>query len=206
MPLPRFDKLPEERRRGILDAALDGFAADGYANASYNRILAAAGLSKGAMYYYFADKEDLYLTVLEHALDGLGGIEPPAAAAGADGFWAHVAQAYDAALAQARRDPRVVRMLHAMAADMATLMDSPRMATLLEACRGWFAAALANGRASRAVRRDLDDAMLVDLVFAIGEFADRTMLARGELDSDAGARRARERGVDLIRRVLQPAA
>ena len=34
----------------------------------YNRIIERAGISKGAMYYYFADKDDLFRTVLDAAL------------------------------------------------------------------------------------------------------------------------------------------
>ena len=64
MPRPRFDKLPPERQATILDAATVEFATAGYENASLNRIIERAELSKGATYYYFDGKEDLYLTVL----------------------------------------------------------------------------------------------------------------------------------------------
>ena len=65
MPRPRFLKLDEGRRSSILEAAKREFADAGFDGASYNRIIARAGLSKGAMYYYFDDKLDLYVTVLE---------------------------------------------------------------------------------------------------------------------------------------------
>ena len=35
--------------------------AHGFENASLNRIIKKAGISKGAMYYYFDDKMDLYI-------------------------------------------------------------------------------------------------------------------------------------------------
>ncbi len=90
VPLPRFAKLPEERRAAILDAARTEFAEHGFASASYNRIIAATGISKGAMYYYFVDKTDLYLAVLEDVLDR---VETQARAMGPltadteDAFW-----------------------------------------------------------------------------------------------------------------------
>jgi AcrR family transcriptional regulator len=49
----------------LLDAAAQEFAAHGYDDASVNRILLAAGFSKGAFYYYFDDKPDLAAAVLE---------------------------------------------------------------------------------------------------------------------------------------------
>ena len=68
MPLPRFDKLDDPRKRAILAAAAEELAERGFAGASYNRIIERAGISKGAMYYYFADKDDLYRTVLQAAI------------------------------------------------------------------------------------------------------------------------------------------
>jgi len=62
VPLPRFQNLDETRRRAILAAAAEEFGERGFAQASYNRIIERAGISKGAMYYYFADKDDLYRT------------------------------------------------------------------------------------------------------------------------------------------------
>ena len=56
MPRPRIARLAEDKRTRILEAAAKEFAAAGYENASLNRILEHAGLSKGAAYYYFDDK------------------------------------------------------------------------------------------------------------------------------------------------------
>ncbi len=66
MPLPRFDRMPEEKKNQILEAAAQEFAAHGYEKAVMNRILERAGISKGAAYYYFEDKADLIATVIRH--------------------------------------------------------------------------------------------------------------------------------------------
>jgi AcrR family transcriptional regulator len=57
----------EETRRRILDAALAEFARRGYANVTVEEIADAAGVTKGAVYYWFADKDDLGRD-LQHAL------------------------------------------------------------------------------------------------------------------------------------------
>ena len=67
MPRKRFADLEDGRRERILTAAAEEFAGRGYEAASVNRIIAAAGISKGSLYYYFDDKEDLFITVVEHA-------------------------------------------------------------------------------------------------------------------------------------------
>jgi AcrR family transcriptional regulator len=61
MPRPRWATLEPERRTAILDVAAAEFAAHGFTDASYNRIIQRAGISKGAMYYYFDDQEDLFV-------------------------------------------------------------------------------------------------------------------------------------------------
>jgi AcrR family transcriptional regulator len=46
-------------REQLLKAALDVFSEQGYAAASVDEIAARAGVTKGAVYYWFRDKEDL---------------------------------------------------------------------------------------------------------------------------------------------------
>lgn len=62
---PAFEKIAPEKRRRILDAAVAEFAARGLAQANINVIARNAGVSIGAMYNYFAAKEDLLLTVVD---------------------------------------------------------------------------------------------------------------------------------------------
>ena len=68
MPFARFEKLAPEKREQLLDVAAREFARDGYADASINRILEAAQMSKGAAYYDFEDKADLFCTVVRYAI------------------------------------------------------------------------------------------------------------------------------------------
>jgi AcrR family transcriptional regulator len=48
----------------LLKAALDVFSEQGYATASVDEIAARAGVTKGAVYYWFRDKEDLATDLL----------------------------------------------------------------------------------------------------------------------------------------------
>lgn len=52
----------------VLRAALDLFAAQGYANTSVQQIVAAAGVTKGALYHYFTSKDDLLFAIYERLL------------------------------------------------------------------------------------------------------------------------------------------
>ena len=55
----------EETRDGILAAAARVFAARGFHGASLDAIADDAGFSRGAVYYNFADKEELFLELLD---------------------------------------------------------------------------------------------------------------------------------------------
>jgi len=52
-----------------LQAALDEFYARGYDGASTNRMIQAAGVSKGILFHHFTDKKTLYLSVVDDCLD-----------------------------------------------------------------------------------------------------------------------------------------
>ena len=62
MPLARFETLDESLKGKILDVSKQEFATHGYEEASYNKIIQKIGISKGSMYYYFENKEDLFIT------------------------------------------------------------------------------------------------------------------------------------------------
>lgn len=65
MPKPLFFALKEEKRAAVLQAALAEFAAFGYGGSSTNRIVRAAGISKGSLFQYFDSKEELYFYLLD---------------------------------------------------------------------------------------------------------------------------------------------
>lgn len=56
-----------ERKNELIEAALDEFSIHSYRNASLNKIIKNAGISKGTFYYHFEDKKTLYLFLHETA-------------------------------------------------------------------------------------------------------------------------------------------
>jgi AcrR family transcriptional regulator len=62
---------PERTRARILDAATREFARFGLGGARVDRIAARAGANKRMLYYYYGDKDGLFLAVLEHAYEGI---------------------------------------------------------------------------------------------------------------------------------------
>lgn len=64
-----FHTLPEEKQLAIINAAIEVFAKNEYKRASTDLIAAKAGISKGLLFYYFHDKQALYLYVYQYAAD-----------------------------------------------------------------------------------------------------------------------------------------
>src|SRR5262245_29790258 len=60
-----------ERRDAILDAALEEFAAKGFAAARLDEVANRAGVAKGTIYLYFEDKEALFHELLRSMLSPL---------------------------------------------------------------------------------------------------------------------------------------
>lgn len=65
--MARRNPKPRDSKDRILAAALELFGARGYVATSIDEIAAHAGLTKGALYYYFSDKADIARD-LHHAI------------------------------------------------------------------------------------------------------------------------------------------
>ena len=64
MKKPRWQRRSEDRPREICAAALEVFAEKGFAAAKLDEIARRAGVSKGTLYLYFKDKEELFRAVV----------------------------------------------------------------------------------------------------------------------------------------------
>jgi len=65
----KLENLAEEKKLRIINAALNEFADHDYDNASTNRIVKAAEIGKGMLFYYFHSKKDLYYYLVNYSLD-----------------------------------------------------------------------------------------------------------------------------------------
>lgn len=65
MPTETFLRLSEEKRTRILESAWEEFMRVPYSEASINRIIRNAEIPRGSFYQYFADKEDLFLYLID---------------------------------------------------------------------------------------------------------------------------------------------
>ena len=68
MNAPRWQRRSEDRPREICAAALELFAERGFAGTRVDDIAARAGVSKGTLYLYFKDKEEIFGAVVRNTV------------------------------------------------------------------------------------------------------------------------------------------
>lgn len=65
-PKKTFKRLPLERQKQIICAAIEEFAHNDFDSASLSKIISRLGIAKGSFYRYFSTKKDLYLYTIEY--------------------------------------------------------------------------------------------------------------------------------------------
>jgi len=71
-PVVRRDKRTPSKKQ-LMSAAIDCFARLGYQGTTIDRIARAAGVTKGAIYYHFRDKEQLLFEAVRDRVQGFEG-------------------------------------------------------------------------------------------------------------------------------------
>lgn len=204
MVRPRFAKLEPQRQEKILEAAGEEFAEHGYDAASVNRIVDRAGLSKGSLYYYFDDKNDLFSTTIERATARLiqraGGID--LATLTADTFWPRFDELSRRTVRQLERHAWYVKLARSFYRWRARSGTEGPTARAFDVVRRVTRDVLARGQELGAVRRDVPLAFLVELTLAVGEAGDRWLLDRWEELSVGDREIVLDAEMDTFRRLL----
>ena len=205
MPRPRFHKLAPEKRRAILDAAGQEFAAHGFEQASLNAIIASVGVSKGAFYYYFDDKADLFATVLEElyaeynwaaALDASG--------LGPADFWSRLEELTLQTFADARDRPWLMDVGKAFYDIPPELRAAGRIYELLEGIEAATLGFIRHGQEIGAVRTDLPASLLLAIFFALDQAFSQWMPENLPAMGDEERVAFLSASFDLVRRIADP--
>jgi AcrR family transcriptional regulator len=203
MPLPRFGGLDPNKRRHLMEVAIALFAEKGYEGASLNEILATAGFGKSSYYYYFADKEDLFATVIEDFMARVAAEVPQLSFEGldADNFWPRLEEGFALVATTAARYPDMI----AIARDIRTFWrnPTPRLRPIVDKVTAQQRAYLDIGRALGMIRTDVDVDWLLAITEAADQAVDERLLIRGELTPDHLREHVRM-VVDTFRRLVEP--
>lgn len=205
MVRPRFARLAPEQQRAILRAALEEFAAHGFHDASLNRVIGAAGISKGSMYYYFDGKEDLYAylaqTELERLFARLGPFPVPSDG-DADAFWSTLENYYLRLMTDLAASPQLAALIRGWIAASKTPALRQAQQEMEQAMWPWMEQALAAGQHAGAVRSDLPSDLLIAVVVGMGEAIDTWLMTQQPGQDDLP--RLIGALIDMIRGAVKP--
>ena len=173
-------KLTAARRLRLFQTASGEFAANGFNQASLNRIISAVGMSKSSFYHYFTDKTDLFEQVLKGLIAPLlGGV----AAIDIDtltekNFWQTILYLTQGMAGEANNNPDLKmagRMFYRSYDNPEErALVAPEMAVL----SGWILQLIRRGQQLGLIRDDLPADFLLDMVLALGLATDRWMLGQ----------------------------
>jgi AcrR family transcriptional regulator len=205
MPRPRFSKLPSDKRERIMQTAGKEFATYGYDNASLNRILESIGMSKGAAYYYFDDKTDLFATVLAYYADvvtNLIEIDPDALTR--ETFWPYLMTIYTRPVASIHAAPWMMGLYRALTSLPASVRQQEAMKGYFSQLWAWFTTLIKRGQELGVVRTDLPDDLLFALVTGLDGASDQWLIDHWDELTPEQLGVILGHVIDMIRRMLAP--
>ena len=143
-------------RNHLLDAAERVFLVQGVAGTSLNDIAVAAGTTRGAIYWHFKDKADLFNAMMDRVVMPLQAAMESVAASQADDPLPHLRSALRRAMHQTVADPQTRRVFE-VATHKVEYVESlcavrERHVRMRNAASGYFRAALRQAAAVRGVR------------------------------------------------------
>jgi AcrR family transcriptional regulator len=207
VPLSRFEKLDAQKRRRLLQAAAQEFASEGFEKASLGRIAEGAGVSKPALYYYFEDKADLYVTVVGAAWEGLAPeSQIDLARLGADEFWPALRRLVDANIERCRAEPWLVTVWKLAFHPPRESRAAGAVAELFTGARDFLRRLVRRGQELGVVRNDLPDDLLMAMLTSADHAADHWLVEHWDSLGHAEIERLTRLIFESIRGLLSPPA
>src|SRR5262245_50507473 len=162
-PAPGREKRTPSRKQ-LMIAAIDCFARFGYQGTTIDRIARAAGVTKGAIYYHFRDKEELLFEAVRDRVQGFEGHVLEEVAPAGDAI-ANLRRVIDACFfhATVSNHRRFIITLMVEALD-----TNPRLSvefrSILRRMRAFLAGIVRRGQQQGVLRRDVAPEAIAALV------------------------------------------
>lgn len=196
----------ETKHAHLLEVAAREFAALGYADASINRILATAGVSKGSAYYYFADKADLFFAVVQHCSRELHLIDTEIAPQTLDAtmFWPTFAELHRQPLLRAYERPWLFGAIKAAGQLPRETITNGPLAEFAARLQAYVMSFIQHGQALHLIRNDLPAPLLFAWLQHIDQASDDWLLAEWAHLTRDDITRISDATVGAMRRAVAP--
>jgi AcrR family transcriptional regulator len=204
MPRPRFERITKEKREQIMEASAKAFASAGFEQASMNQILDEAGISKGAAYYYFDDKADLYATTVHYYLTTLvNTLDLSVDQLTVNNFWPRLGEVYLSQFRNSYEQPWVFGVIRSASHVSPDVLASSDLAGYVTYFHDAIAALLQKGQELGLIRTDLPQTLLTRLFMAVDEAADQWFMAHWDNLNSSQVESIAEQVLDTLQRLIQ---
>ena len=205
MPRPRFAKLDPEKQAMMLDIATEEFTKHGLEGASYNKIIERCGLSKGVMYYYFDNKEDLFVTVLKRELS----LPAPSDDAFAhiqqvDEFWEFIEELLLLVIQSLEQDAQKAQLLRHYTRALEKTSMREAYEEIENTLNAWMLLFFSCGQKVGAIRTDIPQPLLFAAALGLGQATDTWLFQSHETIESDTLREYSSQMIDMFKRLLHP--
>lgn len=210
MPKETFFNLPEGKRKTIEDVAIEEFSEYSLDNASINRIVDKAKISKGSFYQYFEDKKDLFLYLMELMKEEkMKYISPVYLHPEKYDFFTFMREIYREGMKFALSNPKLMKIGHQFLKNRNSPAYKEALGEAVEQAHVMYEAILKMGVSKGELREDIDldytSHMLLSMNIAISEYwfskigddYDRMLGMRDTMEETV------DQFIDLIRKGLE---
>ncbi len=199
-------KIDDEKKAALIEAAMEEIAANGIDGASYNRIIERSGLSKGVVYYYFENKESLYLTVLDEVerqfLSSVGKLKLPETR---EEFWTACRLYYEKAIRYGAENLELVKVVRNLIEPGTGMKASAELRENFRKVERWTANLLKRGQDLGAIRKDVPPDLLRSVLHAMGHTVDSWFFESLEKDpGNVSVDKFLAFALDMFKRLLSP--
>ncbi len=202
MPTKRFDNLSFDKQNTILHEARAGFIEHGFEGASLNDIIRRAGISKGSFYYYFEDKSDLYLTVLnKETHDIIEKLSEILKSDFSDDFWGDMRRYFMQIAQYSYQNPDLLKLLKGYYSLSPEDLQKESFKELYQLHYELIDKIITRGQQLGEIRTDLPIDLLNMALFKLGEIMDHWLLEHIEITSAEDMKRYTLIYSDLFRRI-----
>ncbi len=205
-PFSRFYNLTDDKQKKILESAVSEFTQRGFDGASLNQIISTAGLSKGSFYYYFENKIDLLVGVLEafFSPDFIIILDELKQSSDATKFWSIFRNVSIKQVAKWFDNPWGLKLLGFIVGLPDHVTSSNQMTNYMEKWMGVLATLIEHGQNIGALRSDLPMPVIQKLWMSNDQIITRWMVKEWEQSTMKQREKLIDLSIGLFRRLFSP--